>query len=294
MAKRKNIVKKNPAKKRGGLSLKERNALEADILKYAPKNVRTEIEEENLFKEFNKAFEAEYTKELLTPTAKHLKASPIQYDKAGMAKLRKMVRKSDGTFFSKRYYDNLLKKVSGKSKDDFDDALIALRNKNPKMRYFIESKTFINYFQVGNFVDRLAGRKQTVSLGKGKFKRKGKAVFTGEMKKGTSMSVTTFLGDENEFKSVIKANDAIRTETSYIDKVLAILSPPEKTKNKKQKGLTQKPRRKGTGIYILIEELVTSNSEKEVVKISYNYEKYEVQGIEKQIFAEILDEVIHA
>lgn len=307
MAKKKAIkkTKTKPRKTVRGLSSRL-SKKERDILKELESV--SDIESEELAAEFDNLLEIELEKELFKPAPKEkrIKAAPITYDKAGMRKLRNAVRKKDGTFFSARYYKSLLKKVGGKSGDDFDEALIALRNKNKNVRYYVDAKSFILYFQVGNFVDRLAGRKTTDSVSKpfmyngekikgrkdkGNFTRKGAVVFTGEMKRGSSISVTDFYGDEIESTSVIQANDVVRKQTAIVDKVISILSPSEEPK---KKGLTKKPKRKGSGIYVLIEETLTSNSEKEIVKISYNYANYEVQGIEKYIFAQVLDEVLHS
>lgn len=285
--KKKKPVKRKPRKDVRGLSYLERQFL---------KDLETEsdIESEELADELDKLLEAEIEKELFTPAPKEkrVKAPAITYDKQGMKKLRNLIRKKDGTFYSKKYYEGLLKKIGNKSEDDFNDALILLRNKNPNIRYYIESKSYILYFQVGNFVDRLKGKKQTVKYNPDKKrKRSGSNVFTGELKKGTSISVTDLQGDETEFTSVIKANDVISEQNKIIDRVISILSPSEKSvKGKKKK--EKKVKRKGTGIYVLIKETVTSNSEKEVVKISYNYYEYEVQGIDKYLFSQALEEVI--
>lgn len=216
---------------------------------------------------------------------KVVKAKPITYSKAAISDIRKRLRKKDGTYFSERYYKNILKQIQNRPADEADDVLIELRNANPNVRYYKDSSVGILHYQVGNFVDRLSGKANTEAVTKGK--RKGKKIVTGEVKRGTSISITDLYGDETETTSIVKANDTIANQNRYINKVLEILSPKE------DRGKTKKGKAKGAGIYVIITETTTSNSEGEVTRISYNYYTYEVQGIEKALFADVLDEILH-
>lgn len=204
----------------------------------------------------------------------------IEFNKAELKKIRSTVRKADGTFFKKEYYDKLLKKVNGKTRDEVDDILIELRNKNKNVRYFVESKADTLHFQTGNFVDRLAGKVQTVSVRKNA-KRKGETKVTGELKKGTTITVIDLKGDEHTFKSIGAANEMLSKNNAVINKVIDRLRGDaiKSTKDSKTKAALKK-RKKGLGTYFVIPETVKSNSEREVVSVKYDFRNITIQGSE--------------
>lgn len=219
-------------------------------------------------------------------------AAPIELNKNAISKLRKTIRKADGTFFSKDYYEKLLRRTKGKKEEEVDEILIQLRNKNPNLRYFVESTDNTLHFQTGNFVDKLSGNIETVKLSKGK--RKGKAVKTGEFKKGTKVTITDFFGDEREFKSIAAASEVLKEQNGIINNVINRLQKEAETVTTGKKVLRKsksKPRKsKSIGIYITVPEKVVSNSEGQLVSISYDYSNITVQGIERTKFDYYVEE----
>lgn len=294
MAKKKPI--KTPVKKAGVLKpiktakndkSRKRTSIKAEVKRVKPNDGRNKqpkgrikISEKPGSRVSNKPKQTRREEKPLTVRNKSVKqvktktvtAKPIKYDQNEINRLRRTVRKSDGTFFTKRYYEKILKKTQGKTRDEVDDVLIELRNKNPDVRYYVESKAPTLHFQTGNFVDRLEGKEKTVTV-TGKGKKQTKTVKTGEIKKGSSITIRDFRGDEYTFKSIAKANEKLAEQNQIINNIIDRLK--RETKLKKGKSL---------GVYFTVPETVTANSENEVTKISYDYFNGQVQGIEKVKF----------
>jgi hypothetical protein len=281
---------KTPAKRAGVYKAKrnEKNKTKSNSNRKTnkPNNLRA-FNFEDFEKEFNKGFKA--GKQAQTkPTknagqvkgaAKVIKAQPVKINKSAVASLRKLVRKKDGTYFSKDYYEKLAKKIAGKKQDEVDDVLINLRNKNPNVRYFIESKGDTLFFQTGNFVDRLAGKSETTKVGR-KGKKTNEVKLTGKIKKGTKVIVIDLHGDEHEFSSIVEANKVLYRQNNIINRTIEKMLGKDNI-DKRKRGKKKKSIPSGL---VTVSETVTSNSEKEVVSIKYDFTNIKAQGIDQKKF----------
>lgn len=208
--------------------------------------------------------------------------SPIKFNKSELKRLRGL-KKSDGTYYSASYYKKLLSSVKNKNQDEVDDVLIALRNKNPEVRYFIESKAPTLHFQTGNFIDRLEGKESTTRIAKKSGRKRAVKFDKGEFKKGSTVTIIDFKGDEKTYKTIKAANEKLADQNRVINNVIARMQREAKL-----------PKGKSLGVYVTIPEKVTANSEREVTNVEYNFYNSQPQGIDKMKFEMYLEEEIEA
>ena len=209
---------------------------------------------------------------------KKIEAPPVKYNEEEVKKLRKMIRKKDGTFFSKSYYQKISKSIKGKNQNEVDDIIISLRKKNPNLRYFVESNSETLHFQTGNFIERVTGEAETSEL-KGRKVKKSERPKSNKIKKGTKASVIDLKGDEIEFNSPAHALDVISEQNKIINRVIDRID--RETKRKKGKSL---------GVYVTVPEKEVSNSEGQLVSIQYNFRDLKVHGFNKSLFWEYIEE----
>lgn len=186
-----------------------------------------------------------------------LTAPPVIINQSAINELRKKVRKPDGTYFKREYYEEM-ERARAAEKSKIDDYLKTLDKKYNAI-VIKEVTEDILFFQTGNFVELIQDG-------------------GNEMKVGATVTVIDFEGNggDEPHTSISLALSHIAALNAQINEVIKQFQKEHTAQE--MKGGAEKGKIKPLQIYVLIPETIKSNSNGFVLSVKYDYENYSVIG----------------
>lgn len=208
------------------------------------------------------------------PKEKVVTAPPINYNNEELSRLRKLVRKPDGTFLTRADYEMILQRVKD-TRDELTDVLQELESKLPEgVRAIAESEDYALYFQIGQMTEKIASVEEEDTAEE-------------QLSDRPTITIIDLWGDEHNLTSASKAQKIINLQTRVLSATIrAIAKSAEATSTDKNAA-----KKIETAIYVAILERKKTGSSGKIYTLYYDYTDMKIEGaISDAHFMDALEE----